>query len=176
MLTHQIPCINILNSTQFKPFILAIFHANNTWTFWSNSIQTGTIFNSPKTEQWAVRGQPIHQTLVPLCETENHGHFLPHTHQNIIYYINYHTATQNSPYTVQNEFKIFQQFGPKFWDRSNGHSRPQINPSINKTFKQGVNQVGENPYLPEFVETPQKWYPRVALTVGSNFASCLAEN
>ena len=27
------------------------------------------------------------------------------------------------------------------------------------------NKVGEDPYLPEFVETPQNWYPRVALTM-----------
>ena len=154
MLTHQIPCINILNSTQFKSFILAIFHANNIWTFWSNSMQTGTVFNSPKTKQWVVRGQPTYQTLVPLCETKIHSHFRPHTHQNIIYCIIYHTTTQNSPYTVQNGFKTFQQFGPKFWDQSNGHSRPQINLSINKTLKQGVHQVGENPYLSEFFETP----------------------
>ena len=140
------------------------------------SMQIGTIFNSPKTEQWAVRGQPTHQTAVPLCGTEIYGHFRPHTHQNIIYSINHHTTTQNSPYTVQNRFNIFQQFDPKFWDRSNGHSRPQINPSINKTLKQGVNQVGENPYLPEFIETPQNRYPHIALAVGSNFASCLAGN
>ena len=135
------------------------------------SMQIGTIFNSPKTEQWAVHGQPTHQASVPLCETEIHGHFQPHTHQKIIYSINHHTTTQNSPYTVQNGFNIFQQFGPKFWDRSNEHSRPQINPSINKTLKQGVNQVGENPYLLEFVKTPQNRYPHVAFVVGSNFAS-----
>ena len=29
--------------------------------------------------------------------------------------------------------------------------------------KKGLNQVGENPYLPEFVETPQNRCPRVAL-------------
>ena len=133
-------------------------------------------FYSPKTEQWAVYGQPTHQTLVPLCETENHGHFRPYTHQNIIYCNYYHTTTQNSLYTVQNEFKIFQQFGPKFWDRSNGHSRPQINPNIYKTLKQEVNQVGENSYILEFVETPQNRYPRVVFAVGSNFASCLARN
>ena len=113
---------------------------------------------------------------IPLCETEIHDHFWPHSHLNMIYSINNHTTTQNSPYTVQNGFNIFQQFCPKFWDRSNGHSRPQITLSINKTLKQGVNQVGENPYLSKFFETPQNWYPRVALAVGSNFASCLAGN
>ena len=40
--------------------------------------------------------------------------------------------------------------------------------------KPKINQVGEDPYLPESVETPQYWYPRVALDVGINFASCLA--
>ena len=140
------------------------------------SRQTRNVFNSPKTKQWAVRGQPTHQASISLCETEIHGHFRLHTHQNIIYSINHHTTTQNSPYTVQNGFNTFQQFGPKFWDRSNGHSLPQINSSINKTLKEGVNQVGENPYLPKFVETPQNLYPRVALAVGSNFASCLTRN
>ena len=118
------------------------FHAHNTWTFLVQLIQIETVFNSPKTKQWAVRGQPTHQTSVPLCGTKFRGYFRPHTHQNTIYCINYDTTTRNSPYTVQNGFKIFQQFGPKFWDRSNGHSRPQINSSIYKTLKQGVNQVG----------------------------------
>ena len=35
-------------------------------------------------------------------------------------------------------------------------------------------QVEEDPYLPEFVETPQYRYPRIALAVGVNFAFCLA--
>ena len=169
MLTHQIPCINALNSTPFKPFILAIFHAINTWTFWSNQCKPGHFLTVPKQAVgclWAAHSLSF----------ENHGHFRPHTHQIIIYCINYHTSHPNSPWTVQNGLQKFPHFGLKIWDRSNGHSRPQINPTINKTLKSRVNQVGENPYLPEFFETPLNRYPRVALAVGSNFASCLAGN
>ena len=39
-----------------------------------------------------------------------------------------------------------------------------------------TKQVGENPYLSKFVETPQNRYPRVTLVVGINFASRLARN
>ena len=59
MLTHQIPCINILNSTQFKPFILAIFHANNTWTFWSNQCKPGLFLTVPKPSSGLSVGSPL---------------------------------------------------------------------------------------------------------------------
>ena len=86
-----------------------------------------------------------HPTSVPLCELEIHGHFRSHTHQHTIYFINYETNTSNSPYKVTdcpNGLQKFQQFGFKFWDRSNGPSRPQTNTIINKTLKQSVTQVG----------------------------------
>ena len=146
MLTHQIPCINVLNSTQFKPFIQAIFHAINIWTFWSNQYKPGLFLIVPKQEvgcPWAAHSPSIGSTLW----NRNHGHFRPHTHQIIIYCINYHTSRPNSPWTVQNGLQKFPHFCPKIWDRSNGHSRPQINPTINKTLKSRVNQVEENPYL-----------------------------
>ena len=60
--------------------------------------------------------------------------------------------------------------------RIHGHFRPHTHKTINKAPKQGLNQVGENPYLPKFFETQQNWCPRVALAVGSNFASCFAQN
>ena len=41
-----------------------------------------------------------------------------------------------------NGLQTFQQFGPKFWGRSNGPSGPQINSIIHKTLKQSVTQVG----------------------------------
>ena len=41
-----------------------------------------------------------HQTSISLCEPKIHGHFRPHTHQNMIYYINQHTNSPNSPYTA----------------------------------------------------------------------------
>ena len=75
------------------------------------------------------------------CETEIHGHSRPHTHQHTIYLRNYEINTQNSPNTVTdypNGLQKFQQFGPKFWDRSNGRSRPQTNSIIHKTLKQSV--------------------------------------
>ena len=42
------------------------------------------------------------------------------------------------------------------------------------TLNQRLKQVGENPYLPNFFETPQNQYPCVTLSVGSNFVSWLA--
>ena len=79
-----------------------------------------------------------HQTSVSLCELEIHGHFQLHTHHNIIYSINYTTSSPNSPRTVTdcpNELLKFPHFGPKFWDRSNGRSRPQTIRIINKALK-----------------------------------------
>ena len=95
----------------------------------------GLFLTVPKQSKWAVRGQLTHQTFVPLFETDFHGHFRPHTHQHTIYCINYETTTQNSPYIVTdcpNGFKKFPYFGPKFWDRSNSHSRPQTTQSSTK--------------------------------------------
>ena len=49
------------------------------------------------------------------------------------------TAIQENP-------KNFHKFGPMFWDRSNGPSRPQTNRNISKTFKMGIKpKQGENP-------------------------------
>ena len=90
------------------------FHAHNTWTFLIQFIQTGTNFNSPKIEQWAVCGQPTHQTSVSLCGTEFHGHLQPHTHQNTIYCINYTTSRPNSLWTVQNGSKNSNNSIPSF--------------------------------------------------------------
>ena len=70
-----------------------------------------------------------------LCEPEFHGHFRPYTHQRIIYSINYHINTQISPQqtrTDQKCLKIFPQFGPMFWDRSNDPSPSQTNRKIIK--------------------------------------------
>ena len=40
----------------------------------------------------------------------------------------------------------FHKFGPMFWDRSNGPSRPQTNRNISKTFKMEIKPAyGENP-------------------------------
>ena len=80
-------------------------------------------------------------TSVPLCEPEIHGHFRPHAHHNIIYCVNYDSRFPNSPHltrTVHNDPKDFSPFGSKFWNRSNGRSRPQTNFIIYKTLKQRV--------------------------------------
>ena len=82
-----------------------------------------------------------HPTSVPRCELEIHGHFRPHTHQNMIYWINQHPRCPNSLCIVTNCPKRLQQFldfGSKFWNRSNGRSRPQTNSIINKTLKQSI--------------------------------------
>ena len=52
--------------------------------------------------------------------------------------------------TAQNESQKLQQFSPKFWDWPNGHSRPHTIQTINKALKPKINQVGEDPYLPDF--------------------------
>ena len=74
-----------------------------------------------------------------------HGHSRPHTYQSTIYGINYTIWHPNSPWTVTDcpiGFLNFSHFGPKFWDRSNGRSRPQTNQIINKALKSRVKQVG----------------------------------
>ena len=90
MLTHQIPCINVLNSTQFKPFILAIFHVINTWTFWSNQCKPGLFLTVPKQAvgcPWAAHSPSIGSALwnrkpwpFPALYTPNHNllHKLSH--------------------------------------------------------------------------------------------------
>ena len=83
--------INLSIATQIKPCISTNLVQTTHEHFWSNSHKPGTAFNSPKTEQWAVRGQPNHQTLVPLGRTEFYAHFRSPTHKNTIYYINYDT-------------------------------------------------------------------------------------
>ena len=78
MLTHQFPCIKILNSTQFKPSNSSnIFLETHNDQFRSNQ-PNGIVFNSGLSlnEQWAVRGQPTHQAS---SGTKIHGHFRPHT-------------------------------------------------------------------------------------------------
>ena len=82
-----------------------------------------------------------HPTSVPLFEPEIQWQFRPHAHHNLIYSINYTASSPNSPWTVTdcpNELLKFPHFGPKFWDRSNGRSRPQTNSIIKKTLKQSV--------------------------------------
>ena len=80
-------------------------------------------------------------TSVPLCEPEIHGHLWPHAHHNIIYFVNYDSRCPNSPHpsrTVHNAPKDFSHFDSKFWNRSNGRSRPQTNSIVYKTLKQSV--------------------------------------
>ena len=140
MLTHSY--INLLISLiyQLKPFISYNFIHTIHGRFWSNSSQPGLFLTVPKTEQWAVLGQPTQHTSVPLCGTEFHGRSRPHTHQNTIYCINHDPRYPKNPHTVMdcpNGFQKFSHFGPKFWDRSNGHSRPQSTQAFIKHLNKG---------------------------------------
>ena len=47
--------------------------------------------------------------------------------------------------TAQFGFHNFSHSGPKFWDRSNGRSRPQTNRNIHKTLKQSVTSSRMKP-------------------------------
>ena len=117
----------------------------------------GLSLTVPKTEHVGCPWQPTHPPFVPLFETDFHAHFRSPTHQNTIYLINHHTTPKTVPKTATdctNGSQKFQHFGSKIWDRSNGHSRPQSNTNINKALKSRIKQVGLNPYLMEFVETP----------------------
>ena len=111
--------------------------------------QTGTFFNSPQPEQWAVRGQPSHQASVPLYGTEIHP-ASQHPNHNLTR--KQHIWTNNSPKSVPGLPKTvpnFHHFSPKFRDLSNGHSWPHTIQTINKAPKPKINQVGENLYLPK---------------------------
>ena len=141
--------------------------------------QTGTVLNSPENSVWAVRGQPSPQPRFHFFGTEIHGHFRPNNTQNHNLYknnaygpITVRKSVSRLPKTVPS----FRHFGPKFWDRPNSHSRPHTTQTINKALKPKNKLSRRRPLPPGVVETPQNWYPRVALAVGSNFASCLAGN
>ena len=68
-----------------------------------------------------------------LSEPAIHGHSRPNAYQAIHFIISQfsHPKTaRNSPLTATvctNGSNKFKRFGPKFWDRSNGHLRPQAN-------------------------------------------------
>ena len=156
MLTHQVPCINILNSTQFKPFILARFHANNTWTFLSNQCKPGLFLTVSKLSSGLSVGSPTDNPLI-----KHRSHFvkpksmaisgLIHTKHNL-----QHKSSHNHPKQSLHCPKQVQHI-PTIWSQVLGQIKRSltalINPSINKILKQGVDQVGENPYIPKFVET-----------------------
>ena len=130
--------------------------------FWSNSYKPGLFLQSQNRAvgcPWAAYSANIGSTLwnrIPWLFLASY------TQKHNLLHKLHHRLPKQSVYFPKRAPK-FPQFGPKFWDRSNGHSRPQINLSIYKTLKQRVNQVGENLYLTEFVETPRNRYPSVAL-------------
>ena len=81
------------------------------------------------------------QIIGSLGEPGFHSHFRPYTHQSIIYSINYHINTQISPQQPRIDQKClqkFQQFGPMFWDQSNGPSRPQTSRNIDNVLKERI--------------------------------------
>ena len=75
------------------------------------------------------------------------------------------TANQRIP-------KKFQQFGPKFWDRSNGPSRPQTNRNMEKPLKIGINTSREKLLPLGVVKNSQTRDPRVACSAYNVFPSC----
>ena len=102
-------------------------------------------FYSPETQQWAVHGQPTCPISVSLFGTEFLTNFLSYKHPSII------SHTHNSPlqflevHGCPKILKQFHNFGPKFWDRSNGPSRPQTNRNMEKHLKNGNNTSREKP-------------------------------
>ena len=94
-------------------------------------------------------GSPLTKHRFHFVKPKSMAIFRPNNTQTIIYCINYNTNHPNSLWTVQNEFQIFPQFSPKFWDRPNGHSRPQTLQINYKALKTENNRVGEDPYLLE---------------------------
>ena len=103
-----------------------------------------------------------HPTSVPLCEPEIYGHFRPHAHHNIIYCINYDSRCPNSPHPsriVHNGPKDFSHFDSKFWNLSNGRSRPQTNSIINKTLKQSVTSSRIKPLPHRVCQNSRKLVP-----------------
>ena len=126
-----------LSSSQFNT-IQATTHGR----FFVQFTQLGTDFNHPKIEQWVVQGQPTHPTSVPLCEPEIDGHFPAScTPQHNLLNKFQHKQPKKSV-DCPNELQKFQQFGPKFWDRSNGPSRPQSTQQSTKHLNKGSKQVG----------------------------------
>ena len=132
-----------------KPFILSNILLTTHMDHSRANKQIGTVFNSSQNEQWAVRGQPSHQVKW----NQNPWPFPTQQHPNHNLTHNYNTRepfqARDQSGTIQNGFQKCQQFSPKFWDRPNGHSRPQTLQIIYKPL--GV------------VETPQNRCPRVAL-------------
>ena len=108
-----------------------------------------------------------------LPKESHQQHNMLFEHSNNISTYKQHIQSTVSFGTVQNHSRDFATQS-KIWNRMNGHFSPQTSLTIKMALSQRLNQVKENPYLSEFFETPQYWYPRVALAVGINFTSCLA--
>ena len=56
-----------------------------------------------------------------------------------------------SPRTVRKQSQNLKHTVPKSWNGSHGHSQPHTTQAIWMALKQGLNQVGEYPYLLEFL-------------------------
>ena len=108
------------------------------------------------------RGQPPPQPRFHFFGTEIHGHFRPNNTQNHTLHTNnaygpiiVRKSIQGLPKTVPN----FHHFGPKFWDRPNGHSRPHTTQTINKALKPKNKPSRRRPLSLGVVETPKKPVP-----------------
>ena len=122
-------CINLSISTQPSHSFQQFKHTTH-GRFLSNSHNPGLILTVSKIQQWAVHGQPTRPTSVPLCEPEIHGHFRPHTHQNMIWCINHNPSSLNSPWTVQNGSKNSKNYVPSLGtDKTAPHGLSHTQPS-----------------------------------------------
>ena len=89
-----------------------------------------------------------HQTSVPLREPEfivisGLIHITIQFISQIIPIITQKVCGQSR--IAQFGFHNFSHSGPKFWDRSNGRSRPQTNRNIHKTLKQSITSSRMRP-------------------------------
>ena len=85
-----------------------------------------------------------------LSEPAIHGHSRPNVYQANIQYTNQHKPHPNSPNSRGAVtgcsiffFQKFYQFGPKFWDRSNGPSRPHSIETLVKHLNESKNSSRE---------------------------------
>ena len=102
-------------------------HFNSQKLFFENTVSrivkpSVTIF-----EKSQFIGSPYEPTF--------HGHFRPHSNQYMIYYAKTQFETPNQSWLLLLGFKNSYQFGPKFWDRSNGPSRPHSTRTFVKYLK-----------------------------------------
>ena len=88
----------------------------------------------------------------------------------------HHTNHASSLWTVQNHSRDFFTRFKSFGTETTAIQASTIPHPLHGPYPKSKTRRRKTPTFPEFVETPQNWYPRVVLSVGSNFASFLAGN